>query len=288
MSVAPPVPALIALALLLVAAALTGRRDDPVDRVRARLLLGVAVLLAVLLGSWSLQEARPDLLGLPVVLGPGLAAASGLLVVGAPPWRRTRSAAPRSAVLQPRSGLRIAGRADLLVPGALAAVVTGLVLVLGATASPDEQGRSRVLTVVAGDVTSGASPYPGWYYGLPLLGATAALLGAAALAVRRLVLLPAREGIDLRRRQAVRAVSAVTSSALLLHVAGLLAAAGGALRSSVVSDPATASPVPAGAGEALWVVAVLAGLAAVALLATAVVRAASLAAAPTAHGAAAP
>src|SRR5690606_41686465 len=95
-------------------------------------------------------------------------------------------------------------RGLLRLPCALAAVGARLAVVGGLTAGAD--GRS--VTRVAGDVTSTAGPYPGWFYGT-WLALAAVLLVAGAEGVLRLVARrPAVAQVDAARDMGLRRASA--------------------------------------------------------------------------------
>ncbi|WP_375405602.1 hypothetical protein, partial [uncultured Amnibacterium sp.] len=89
MSILPPVlPLLIAIVAFLLLGSigvLASRSADPMQHVRGRLWLALGTFGAVLVASWVWGTERPSLLGLPVVVGPGAAAAAGVLVFAALP-----------------------------------------------------------------------------------------------------------------------------------------------------------------------------------------------------------
>jgi hypothetical protein len=195
-------------------------------------LIGPVVLLLLMralppLGIWHGAAWNAALAGLfPAVLGLLFLATHA---VGELTWPRPTGMVRRAA-LQPRR------RRDV-VPVLMHRVVWGLcgalvlaLVVLGATA---EDGRMVVAS--EGSVTMTASPYPGWYYGVPLLVAAVLLVAACEgvlhLVARRPAVVDADPTYDAasRRLSAHRALRGVE-----LLLAGILAAvlvlAGSALR----------------------------------------------------------
>src|SRR5690606_29464764 len=193
---------------------------DPVRRAARRhaTTVSVAAVAAAVLAGAALTQAVTDVVG-------GLA--EGVLVglapaVGGLTWPRPRTAV-RAATLRPRTAADVAPRGLRRLTWSLAALVVLLAVVGGLTAGAD--GRS--VTRVAGDVTSTAGPYPGWFYGT-WLALAAVLLVAGAEGVLRLVARrPAVAQVDaawdmgLRRASAHRVLRG-TQLALGLTAAGTL------------------------------------------------------------------
>ncbi|MDH2444506.1 hypothetical protein QDR37_11175 [Amnibacterium sp. CER49] len=229
--------ALTALAVVVaVLLALAGRlvADRPTDRglrrVRLGLLCGLATGGVVLVALLALGTAVPSWLGLPLAVAPGLATAAGLLVFAAVPAAPVEPSAVRTASLDTRGPLTVGDRRAYLVPAALGTLLAVLLVLTGATGAPDEAGRLREYAIGTAAGVGTAGPYPGWYYALPLLLTTALVVGATMLALRRIAALPsvpgAADGDRMWRRDATAAVSLLTSAGLLLHLTGVLAAAG--------------------------------------------------------------
>ena len=197
--------------------------------------VGTAVLAA------AIDGAHPDWLGIPIGVGPGVAVSVGLAIVAATPAIRSRPAALRSAGLEPRSAWTIGARRHYLVPALTAAALAVVLLVTGATASRDDQGLLRAFSVVRPDGGSTASPYPGWYYAVPLLAATALLLLTTVLALRRIARLPAvgaDASADRTWRLAVSStISRLATAGLLGHLAGTLLITGSAVHSAGFGSP---------------------------------------------------
>lgn len=251
----PTLLLLLLLALLggaLVSAATAGRREQPLapldaasahavrtttGRARSRALLGLVAAAATAVGLLALQGARPGWLGLPLAVAPGLAASAGLLVFSAVPAARRPPAPATSGSLDRRHPWSFAGRRPFAVPALAGAV---LVVALGAgaaLASPDAQGRRRTFTAVSADgvVTGTASPFPGGYYGLPVLVVALLLLAAAWLALHRVATTSALPGPGLQaadrrwRTASTRVVSRMATAALLGYAGGVLAVGGSAV-----------------------------------------------------------
>lgn len=110
----------------------------------------------------------------------------------------------------------------------------GLLVALGvftATAS----GPRQVSRVLADGQTVTAAPFPGWWFGLPVLVGNASLLVWAWIAVRVILARPAvadlgdEQDLELRRQSAGRVLGGV-QFVMSLSLAGLVAAAGWSLR----------------------------------------------------------
>ncbi|MEW2634922.1 hypothetical protein AB0903_25565 [Streptomyces sp. NPDC048389] len=109
------------------------------------------------------------------------------------------------------------GRA--LLPAAQAAVLVVLLAGAWAAGSPDDLGRAgRALTVVCPGGTESPGPWPGSYYGLPLLGLLATATALCACTLRRIVLTTADDGPGLRQR--ARTVTAAWGFLVTTPLAG--------------------------------------------------------------------
>ena len=206
--------------------------------------LVVALLAAVdtAIAAASIDSAHPEWLGVPVGIGPGLAVSIGLAVVAATPALGERPGVVRSATLAPRSAWTVGARRHYLAPAVTATVLALALLATGVTASADETGLLRAFTVERPDGGSTASPYPGWFYAVPLLAATALLLLTAVLAMRRIARLPAlgdaaRSADGAWRRAATAAVSRLATAGLLAYLGGTLLVTGSAIRSAGSGTP---------------------------------------------------
>lgn len=206
---------------------------------RALTAVAFAAVVCVSLGMAGL--ALPALLGLPILLAAPLAAVAGLLLyVSTPPTaHRFKPTEIRSASLTPREpGAYLSPRLTLPPLVALAVLVV-FVVFAGVTASPDDLGFSRSIAFSSEDQASSSSPYAGWFYGAPLLGACAAVVAVAILTLRRISAAPALPGPALHnldgiwRRESMRIVSAITVFAVTLPLGGAAAISGRAMLSAV-------------------------------------------------------
>lgn len=155
---------------------------------RRRALICLAAGGCLLLAVAFAGSARPDLLGLPLLLAAPLggALALALFAVIRPVAVPLDGSAIRSASMTPRTAATTLGRRNairLLAALVLAAVIT---LTLGLTSSVDDLGHHRAYAVVRVDGGSSASPYAGWFYGVPLLLALTVLTVVTLLALRRI------------------------------------------------------------------------------------------------------
>lgn len=188
---------------------------------------GVAAWLVS--GSLALGRGTmlvPAIVGIFVVVGVGLAET----VV-----RPKRSPGLRTASLAPR-------RVAQYVPGRLAAAVAGIatlhlatLALTTATATPDDMGRAgRMIAAECGDMASGAGPYPGSFYSVPLvlLLLVIGLVTAAALVsvVRRpRGFAPDDVGDDVLRHRSTSRILAAVGAAVAASHAGIALFGGGAL-----------------------------------------------------------
>ncbi|NUU18032.1 hypothetical protein HP550_12315 [Cellulomonas humilata] len=163
-------------------------------------------------------------------------AASGIaflavLAAGELTWPRPTGAVRRAPLA--RRGLHALAPAGLVRLVAVWTTALGALLVLCGAAAADD-GRSLTWQLSA-SATSGAGPFPGWYYGVPLgLGAIAVLAGGVGVLVliaRRPAVSDAAPGDDtaLRRLSARRLLGGV-QLVLAWTLAGCLFYAADALR----------------------------------------------------------
>lgn len=169
-------------------AAAAARRHGGVVAAAAGLALVLTPLLLVP-GLRAIGGVSPGLLeGLAAGLVPSAAGLAALAVhtLGERAWPRPTGTV-RRAHLTPR-------RARDVVPvwlGGLTVVWSVALLVVlvaaGRSATPDGRRINRV----DGAMVSTASPYPGWFYGLPILVGAILLVGATALVLRQVARRPA-------------------------------------------------------------------------------------------------
>jgi hypothetical protein len=130
------------------------------------------------------------------------------------------------------------------------------VAVLVACGIASDEGRAITRSFPQGSATSG--PFPGWYFGLPLIAAVVVVLVAAEGVLRLVATRPTVAGADpawdlaLRRLSAHRLLRG-TQLVLAWTAAGVLLVAGAALRNvggPVTPDLASASLLHTGLGVA--------------------------------------
>ncbi len=193
-------------------------------------LVGVGMLVLVLAGL-----VAGFLLGVPFMVGNGrllalVPAAAGLCLLGAQAlgqvtWPRPTGAV-REAELTRRVVADVAPRPSRTLLFVWAGAAVALLVMFGLVA---DTPRAMILTV--GGHAEPIGPYPGWYYGVPLIIAVVGLVAATELVLRLIMLRPAVMGVSaewdlhLRRRSAghvtrgMQLVLATTTSGILL-VAG--------------------------------------------------------------------
>jgi hypothetical protein len=168
---------------------------------------------------------------------PAIAGASLLLTqaVGQRTWPRP-SGVRREAELVTRQARDVAPRrlVTLSIVWASAAVLAL------ATFISIQSGPREVARVLPGGEVTTAAPFPGSYFGVPLLISIVLVLAGAAAVLRMITLRPAVAGVPpewdmrLRRRSAYHLLRGI-QLVLALTLAGVLAVAGAALRQ--VGDP---------------------------------------------------
>ncbi|NEK87409.1 hypothetical protein GCU60_16845 [Blastococcus saxobsidens] len=210
------------------------RRHAALTAATARTLGLVAAVGTAVTGAFS--DGRAGAAGLTVLLVPVVYAVvhTVVLAVGELTWPRPAGDVRRAGLV--RRGLLDAAPRRLLRPAVGAAAVAALVLVAGGLlGGPD--GRSFTYTVGnggEGTLSQSASPFPGWFYGLPT---AAGLSVVAALAVAALWVVATRPAVvtdDARIEQALRRASAHrvlqgALAALLFDTGGLLFVSGTAM-----------------------------------------------------------
>lgn len=189
------------------------------------------------------------------------------LVVGELTWPRP-SGEVRVARLAPRTVVDVAPSPDRHLVRALACTAVGTAGVLALIAS-----GPRSVSRVTGPYESFTSgPFPGWLWGLPLVGAVIACLLAVEAVLRvvaaRQALAAVDEGWDLwLRRKIARRALRCTQLVFGLLVAGLLLVAGVGLRGVATGENAAHttdfSPIHESAG---WSLMAAAGMVAIASL----------------------
>ena len=218
---------------------------------------------------WAIDATRADPLTAGVLTGLAPASAGllylGVHMIGERSWPRPTGSVRRAALVRRTVG-------DI-VPGWLRTVVLAwsglLVATLVTCGVVATDGRSVTRAWPGG--SSSAGPFPGWYYGLPLLVATVAVL-AGAIGVLRLVagrpaVVDAQLAWDLGLRRlsahrvlrGVQLVIGVTTSGVLAVTAAAVTSIG----RSDGADAATGGALMAVVGAALAVLAAVVGVASI-------------------------
>jgi len=226
-------------------------------------------LLLVPTARWALDTTRADSLTAGVLTGLAPASAGllflGVHLVGERSWPRPTGTLRRAALVRrtPRD----------IVPGWLRTVVLVWTALLGATLVTcgivSIDGRSVTRTWPGGASTAG--PFPGWFYGLPLLAATLAVLAGTVGVLRLVAGRPAVEDaqpawdLSLRRLSAHRVLRGV-QLVIGATTSGVLAVASSAVLSisrAGTANPATSSTLAATIGVALAILAAVVGVASI-------------------------
>jgi hypothetical protein len=201
----------------------------PVDRYARWTGLAVGILLA----RWltPLNHGDGVLYAIPAF---GLCAVAGVLAGDA--LTSPHRGAVRTAALTPRRVRDYVPRRTTRLLLGLAAALVVLLAAAAAVASPDDLGRAgRALTVSCGGTTESSGPWPGLYYGRPMLASLAAATAACGWSLRRIATRPGDE--QSRRDRSLAIVAAwglVVSSSLL----GAASTASGALLSTTCDGTA--------------------------------------------------
>lgn len=239
--------------------------------------------------TWAAGAAYPGLHGLPFALSGGLGALAALCVLNL--WPRVQRPEDdqriRIAELEPRHLLSFGKQWVFVMPLASAVLlILGLILA-GSYSATDENGLHRVLAhrsvsgwgVEEGEVVdiqfniSLAGPFPGWFYGLPLIAVTVLFIAAVYWTLRGTALAPRPAdpllfAVDtaLRSRR-MHFVMAASSAALGFQIAGTGVVAGITLLNASTDRVPTADinalpqTVPADPGYTLALVLVFVSLA---------------------------
>ncbi|MDT0158733.1 hypothetical protein Q9R19_13975 [Microbacterium sp. ARD32] len=225
---------------------LSARILPVITAARRRAVVAVAFSLLVFLAGAVAAVTLPSLLGAPLAIAPLVAATAGLLFYAATPPGTAALGADelRSAGLTRRSWITAIPARWLRACVELVVLFAAVVVFCGVTAAADDQGRSRAIRFEQPDQASMASPYPGWFYGIPALIALVVLLGALVLALHRIgstAAFPHPDDVDADRtwrRASAAVVLQLASGAILLSLGGIALVAGLTMRNALVEDAA--------------------------------------------------
>ncbi len=229
------------------AAATRPAEDRAMRFAQLRAVAAVALAIVLFVAMFRLSIGMTGLVGLPVALAAGFSASAGLLLYSALPPAKLPAAAKSSAVLVRREPWSFAPRRAFAIPLASMAAFVLFLVATGITSSPDEQGRYRQISIATADTASSAGPYPGWFYGIPLIVATLVLAASAYLALRRIAGAPALPDprmarLDRRWREiSTRVVLRLATGAFLGYFGGT-AVFGGMAMMGVSRNIATEGP----------------------------------------------
>jgi len=191
-------------------------------------------LLAAVVASVVAATSTGLAIGLWTGLVPALAGLAfvGVHAAGEATWPR-QAGQVRRASLQRRTAADVAPRLLRTAATTWAASLVVALIAFGLLA--DESGRAFRVTFA--DSSSTAGPFPGWFYGVPLLAATAVVAlvtwGALHLVAARAAVADAAPHWDLAlRRLSAHRILRGTQGVLGLTLAGVLGVAGNALRTA--------------------------------------------------------
>lgn len=207
-----------------------------------RLLTAVGLAALILAAGFVIATWFPRLLGIPLAVAPALAGTAGLLLYAAFPSPKDPDSCgtTRSASLDPRGPLSFTTRWHIGGLSTIVVITLGLLVTTGMTASKDDLGLSRQISFGDAMHSSGAGPYPGWFYAVPLIIATLLLGVATIIALRRIATTPSLPGQELEhedhawRSLVTRIVMLLSGSTALMQTGGIALFAASAIRSAGV------------------------------------------------------
>ncbi|MBT1163741.1 hypothetical protein [Bifidobacterium felsineum] len=210
--------------------------DGPVSVARHRVLIALFAGAAVLIVGVIINAVLSQSMYLVAAMTPGLAACAVMIVVSMPlpdvPVRP--GSGVRVASLQSREPWTYARRYVLIQPLLAAGLLIAYLCFTMATASPDDFGlmRSISLSNQNGEMIASSGPYPGAYYAVPLIVVTLILTGATCLALWRIAHVPSSPDPRYAKEDKIwrvlltRFVVFLSSGAMLAYAVGVLEVAG--------------------------------------------------------------
>lgn len=223
---------------------------------RRRFFASLGLTSAVMAIGFAGSLVFPATLGLPLVIAPAAAGAAGLLLYALTPPASAEGfpSEVRVAALEPRHTWSFAPARTLAGLAVLFGAVLVLLVCAAVASSPDEAGRYRAITLTGDGIRSSATPYPGWFYALPLIAVIVLLAVAVLVALRRIATTPSLPGAGLERHDrawraaSTRIVTSLAAAAVTLQAGGAAVIGGNAIRiaASQPSVPAAAQIIGAG------------------------------------------
>ena len=224
------------------------RAEARASTVAAAVTVSVAAMMFVFGHFWASGH------GLPYALAATVAALAGVLTLGLyprPEWPTSRRGVT-AAELVPRGATSFAARWVFVLP-----LISSLALLAGLGfaglySATDEKGLHRVFQyrslsgwgVEGGQIVdvqynlSTAGPYPGWYYGIPIMIGTLSLIGIVYWSLQRAARAPRPAATGLfaidneLRTLRTRLVMSASTALLGFQVSGLAAITGNIFRSA--------------------------------------------------------
>jgi hypothetical protein len=219
-----------------VPAIVAGEARTLVGAVRRRMLLGILVGLLVTIAVASLPIDRVQT---AIAIAPGVGAAFGLAALAISPFpRRVAESGLRQADLTPRGLASFGPRWGFVLPLVGAVLLVLLLIATGVSSTPDDFGRLRDITVSAPEQTNSAGPYPGWFYGVPILLAVGLLIAGLLTALHRVAGAPRIGTADVAaldsalRSALTRFVMLFGSAVVVLYLGAITLTAAAAIRST--------------------------------------------------------
>lgn len=220
-----------------------GRLTPVIVAARRRAFIAVAFAVVVFLAGVAAGVTMPGLLGMPVAVAPLVASACGLLLYSATPPRSVvvPDDQPRTAGLARRSWLSVIPEGWKHASIEITVTFVALLIFFGVTAHTDDQGLSRSIRFEAEGQMSTATPYPGWFYGVPVLISLFVLTVATVVALQRIgaaAALPHPDDADADARWRTGSASVVLSlatGAVLFTQGGIATMAGLTMNNAVIA-----------------------------------------------------
>lgn len=205
---------------------------------RRRAVVALAAATVVGVAAVAINDALPGSYDLVFLLAPALMSLAGLAVIAAVPRVHvSETGSQRSADLAPRHPWSFAPAWARLLPATAGGLLLATIVGFGLTATT-EDGLSRALRIDSRAYSSTATPYPGWFYGLPVLLAAAVLAVVAAAALARVAASARptdptlRDADQVMRMLITRVIVKLTTGTFTVYLGGLMFLGGRAMLSA--------------------------------------------------------